>query len=189
MTVLLSIGGQDLSASNQSTFSRLDPVTGEVASVSARATLDDVKAAVQSANSAFKSWAKTGPSERRAILNKAADIMESKQDAFIQAMIAETGATGPWAGFNVMLAAGHIREAAALTSQMGGEVIPANKPGTFAMAVQKPKGVCLAISPWNAPIILGARSVATPIACGNSVIFKSSELCPLTHRLIVDCYY
>ncbi|WP_409419560.1 aldehyde dehydrogenase [Marinomonas sp. RS-M-Aa-14] len=188
MTVLLSIGGQDLSASNQSTFSRLDPVTGEVASVSARATLDDVKAAVQSANSAFKSWAKTGPSERRAILNKAADIMESKQDAFIQAMIAETGATGPWAGFNVMLAAGHIREAAALTSQMGGEVIPANKPGTFAMAVQKPKGVCLAISPWNAPIILGARSVATPIACGNSVIFKSSELCPLTHRLIVDCF-
>ena len=188
MTVLLSIGGQDLSASNQSTFSRLDPVTGEVASVSARATLDDVKAAVQSANDAFKGWSKTGPSERRALLNKAADIMETKQDAFIQAMIAETGATGPWAGFNVMLAAGHIREAAALTSQMGGEVIPANKPGTFAMAVQKPKGVCLAISPWNAPIILGARSVATPIACGNTVIFKSSELCPQTHRLIVDCF-
>jgi acyl-CoA reductase-like NAD-dependent aldehyde dehydrogenase len=103
-------------------------------------------------------------------------------------MIAETGCTGPWAGFNVMFAAGLIREAAAMTTQVGGEVIPSNKPGTLAMGVARPKGVCLGIAPWNAPVILGARAVAMPLACGNTVILKGSEACPKTHRLIVDCF-
>jgi acyl-CoA reductase-like NAD-dependent aldehyde dehydrogenase len=188
MTVLLSIGGKDLAASNHKEYTRLDPVTGLVASTTAAATIDDVNTATKAAETAFSAWAQSGPTERRNLLNKAADIMEAKQDKFIAAMIAETGATRPWAGFNVMLAAGHIREAAALTTQMGGEVIPSNKPGTLAMSVNKPKGVCLAIAPWNAPVILGARAIATPLACGNTVILKSSEFCPLTHRLIIDCF-
>ncbi|MBJ7536538.1 aldehyde dehydrogenase [Marinomonas transparens] len=188
MTVLLSIAGKDTPASNAKTYSRLDPVTREVASISAAASLEDVASVTKAADHAFANWSQVGPSERRALLNKAADIMESKADDFIGAMISETGATGGWAGFNVMLAAGHIREAAALTTQVGGEVIPANKPGTLAMAVNKPKGVCLAIAPWNAPVILGARAIATPLACGNTVILKSSEFCPLTHRLIIDCF-
>jgi len=188
MTVLLSIGGNDQASSDHKEYNRLDPVTGEIASTAAAATIDDVNTITNAANKAFPTWAQTGPTERRNLLNKAADIMEAKQDEFIAAMITETGATGPWAGFNVMLAAGHIREAAALTTQMGGEVIPSNKPGTLAMSVNKPKGVCLAIAPWNAPIILGARAIATPLACGNTVILKSSEFCPLTHRLIIDCF-
>ncbi|ETI62272.1 aldehyde dehydrogenase [Marinomonas profundimaris] len=188
MSVLLSIGGHDVKASNNKQYTRLDPVTGEVASVSAAATLDDVNTITKAAHKAFTSWAQVGPTERRTLLNKAADIMEAKQAEFTAAMITETGATGPWAGFNVMLAAGHIREAAALTTQIGGEVIPSNKPGTLAMSVNKPKGVCLAIAPWNAPIILGARAIATPLACGNTVILKSSEFCPLTHRLLIDCF-
>jgi acyl-CoA reductase-like NAD-dependent aldehyde dehydrogenase len=188
MTVLLSIGGHDQNASNHKNYSRIDPVTGEVASVSAAATLEDITSAAKAAQSAFPAWAQTGPAERRNLLNKAADVMEAKQQDFIAAMIAETGATGPWAGFNVMLAAGHIREAAALTTQIAGEVIPSNKPGTLAMSINKPKGVCLGIAPWNAPIILGARAIAAPLACGNTVILKSSEFCPLTHRLIIDCF-
>lgn len=188
MTVLMSIGGVDHTAKGEKTFERFDPVTGELASKAAAAAVSDVNIATEAAHKAFLSWSNVGPSERRALLNKAADIMESKSEQFIAAMISETGSTGPWAGFNVMLAAGHIREAAALTSHVGGEVIPANKPGTLAMGVNKPKGVCLAIAPWNAPVILGARAIAAPLACGNTVILKSSELCPLTHRLIVDCF-
>ncbi|AEF55342.1 aldehyde dehydrogenase [Marinomonas posidonica] len=187
-TVLLSIGGKDRAASHAKTYSRLDPVTRDVASVCAAASLEDVASVTKAADEAFVNWSTVGPSERRVLLNEAANIMEAKVDDFISAMIAETGATGPWAGFNVMLAAGHIREAAALTTQVGGEVIPANKPGTLAMSINKPKGVCLAIAPWNAPVILGARAIATPLACGNTVILKSSEFCPLTHRLIIDCF-
>lgn len=101
-------------------------------------------------------------------------------------MMAEIGATESWARFNVMLAASMLREAAALTTQVAGEVIPSDKPGCLAMAVREPAGVVLGIAPWNAPVILGVRAIATPLACGNAVVFKASELCPKTHGLIVE---
>jgi len=65
--------------------------------------------------------------------------------------------------------------------------MPSDRPGTLSLAVRKPVGVLLGIAPWNAPVILGVRSIAMPIACGNAVIMKASEACPMTHRLIVDC--
>ena len=188
MTVAFVVNNSDAEASDKGTFDRIDPVTGKVATTAAAAKAADAAAVARAAGAAFPGWAATGPGERRALLNKAADIMDSKADAFIAAMIAETGATGPWAGFNVMLAAGGIREAAAMTTQIGGEVIPSNKPGTLAMGVATPKGVCLGIAPWNAPVILGTRALAMPLACGNTVILKGSEACPRTHRMIVDCF-
>ncbi len=184
MDIKLLINGEYVNAAKGATFERINPVSNEVATVAQSASSDDVIAAVNSAQSAFESWSKTGPTERRMLLLKAADIMESKTDDFIEAMINETGSTGPWAGFNVMLAAGMIREAAAITTQVGGEIIPSNKPGTLAMGVNKPKGVCVGIAPWNAPVILGTRAVATAIACGNTMILKASEQCPQTHLLI-----
>ena len=57
-------------------------------------------------------------------------------------------------------------------------------PGNLAMAIRQPAGVVVGIAPWNAPVILGVRSVAVPLACGNTVVLKASEVCPATHRLI-----
>ncbi|UHS59242.1 aldehyde dehydrogenase [Agrobacterium vaccinii] len=188
MIVALLIDGKDQKAEGGRTFDRLDPVTGTMAAQAAAASTADAERAVASAAKAFETWSKTGPNHRRALLMKAADVMDSKVASFVEAMISETGATGLWAGFNVKLAAGVIREAAAMVTQLGGEVIPADKPNTLAMGVLKPKGVCLAIAPWNAPVILGTRAVAMAIACGNTVVLKSSELCPATHRLIGDCF-
>ena len=99
-------------------------------------------------------------------------------------MGAETGATAMWAGFNCMLAAGMIREAAAMTTQISGEIIPSNVPGSLAMGYRQPVGVVAGIAPWNAPVILGVRAIAMPLACGNTVVLKASEMCPGTHRLI-----
>jgi benzaldehyde dehydrogenase (NAD) len=101
-------------------------------------------------------------------------------------MMNEVGATAGWAMFNLGLAASMMREAAALTTQIGGETIPSDKPGCLAMAVRQPVGVILGIAPWNAPIILGVRAISTALACGNAVILKASELCPKTHSLIIE---
>ena len=188
MTVEFLIDGKAVSATGNRSFTRHDPVTGEVASVAAAASVADALGAVDAAAAAFPGWAASAPAERRKLLNKAADIMDAKAPDFIAAAVAETGATGPWIGFNVMLAANIIREAAALVTQIGGEIIPSNKPGTLAMAVMKPRGVCLGIAPWNAPVILGTRAIAMAVACGNTVVFKSSEMCPATHRLIGQCF-
>ncbi|ANL32074.1 salicylaldehyde dehydrogenase protein (plasmid) [Rhizobium phaseoli] len=184
MNISLLINGADRAAADGRTYDRLDPFTEKLASRAAAASLEDVAAAVDAASTAFATWSKTGPSQRRAILVKAADIMDAKVGEFTRLMIEETGATAPWAGFNVMLAANILREAGAMTTQISGEIIPSDKPGALAMGVRQAAGVCLAIAPWNAPVILATRAIAMPIACGNSVILKASEQCPGTHRLI-----
>ena len=184
MDIGLLIDGDKRDASGSASFERMDPFTGRLATRAAAASVADANAAVEAAAAAFPAWSKTGPGERRALLSKAADVMASKVGEFTRLMMEETGATGPWAGFNVMLAANMLREAAAMTTQISGEIIPSDKPGTLAMAIRQPAGVCLGIAPWNAPVILGTRAIAMPIACGNTVVLKASEMCPGTHRLI-----
>ena len=188
MDIGFLIDGEARNAAGGATYDRMDPFTGKLATRAPAASAADATAAVDAAALAFKTWSKTGPGERRAILMKAADIMDGKVGEFIQLMLEETGATAPWAGFNVMLAANMLREAGAMTTQIAGEVIPSNNPGTvLAMGIRQPAGVCLGIAPWNAPVILGTRAIAMPLACGNTVVLKASESCPGVHRLIAQC--
>jgi len=175
-------------SSTQAVFERLDPVTGAVATTSVAMTPDQARAAVDAAQAALPAWSALGPNARRALLSKAAEALEARADDFVAAMMGEIGATEGWARFNLMLAASMIREAASLTTQINGEVIPSDKPGCLAMSVREPVGVILGIAPWNAPIILGVRAVATPLACGNTVVLKASESCPRTHGLIAEAF-
>ena len=71
-----------------------------------------------------------------------------------------------------------------MTTQITGEIIPSDVPDNLAMAIRQPIGVCVGIAPWNAPVILGVRAIAMPLACGNTVVFKASESVPAVHRLI-----
>ncbi len=128
------INGLAVSAEKGATFERRNPLDGSIATRAPAASEADAVAAVEAAAEAFKTWSQTGPGERRRLLLKAADALEAKTPKFVEAVPAETGATGMWAGFNVMLAAGMIREAASLTTQIAGEVIPSDVPGSLAMA-------------------------------------------------------
>ncbi|MDF3837774.1 aldehyde dehydrogenase [Cupriavidus basilensis] len=184
--ISMLIGGEQCQASNGATFERRNPLDGQVATRAPAGTPADARAAVDAAAAAFDAWSATGPSERRALLSRAADALEARQAAFAAAMAAETGASAIWAGFNVHLAAGGLREAAALVTQISGEVIPSDVPGSLAMGIRQPAGVVLGIAPWNAPVILAVRAIALPLACGNTVVLKGSELCPATHGLIIE---
>lgn len=182
--VQLLIHGQSVDASNQATFERISPIDGSVATKAAAATLEDVDRAIDSAQQAFKVWSKLSPTERRLRLLKAADLMDQKTEQFIETGMQETGSTATWYGFNVHLAANMLREAAAMTTQIDGSLIPSDVPGNLAMGVRVPCGVIVGIAPWNAPVILATRALAMPLACGNTVVLKASEACPATHRLI-----
>lgn len=178
------IGGAFRAAAAGATFDRMDPFSGELASRAAAGRTADVEAAIEAADRAFATWSTTGPTARRAVLSKAADLLEARTEELVALGIAETGATGPWLGFNVMFAAKILREAAAATTHIKGEVIPSDKPGTLAMAMREPVGVLVGMAPWNAPVILGVRAVAMPLACGNTVVLKASEMCPRLHAAI-----
>jgi benzaldehyde dehydrogenase (NAD) len=184
--IRMLIGGARRAAATGAVFERRNPLDGSVATRAPAATPADAVAAVDAAAAAFPAWSALGPGARRALLTKAAHALEARADAFAQAMAAETGASAGWAGFNAHLAAGMLVEAAALTTQINGQVIPSDVPGSLAMALRLPAGVVLGIAPWNAPVILGVRAIATPLACGNTVVLKGSELCPATQGLIAD---
>ncbi len=169
-------------------FQRINPLTGAIASTARSMQPSEMPAVAARAQAAFPDWAAAGPNVRRAALNRAASALEARADAFVEAMMSEIGATKGWALFNLQLAASMVREAASITTQIAGEVIPSDKPGCLAMALKQPVGVVLGIAPWNAPIILGVRAISVALACGNSVILKGSELCPRTHELIVEAF-
>ncbi|QFS38961.1 aldehyde dehydrogenase [Burkholderia cepacia] len=184
--VTMLINGERAMARDGATFERRNPLDDTVASTAPAATVADAQAAVHAAAAAFPAWSAMGPGERRALLNRAADALEEKGDAFALAMATETGASRLWADFNVKLAADGLREAAAMITQISGEVIPSDVPGSLALGVRQAAGVVLGIAPWNAPVILGVRAVALPLACGNTVVLKGSETCPATHGLIIE---
>ncbi|MCX2725073.1 aldehyde dehydrogenase [Roseibium salinum] len=182
----LYIGGKHVPAEDGRTFLRENPVTGETVTRAAAASINDAQKAVDAAAQAFPAWSETSPGARRKALLDAAESLRASADDIVQAMKDEIGATEGWGRFNVMLAADMLVEAASLTTQIKGEIIPSNRPGTTAFAIRQPAGVVLAMAPWNAPVILGVRSIATPLACGNTVVMKTSELCPRTHALVVE---
>jgi acyl-CoA reductase-like NAD-dependent aldehyde dehydrogenase len=182
--VTLLIDGKSIPAQSGRTYERIDPVKRTVAARAAAASGADVNAAVEAASRAFETWSATGPGQRRDLLLHAAECLLRHQDEIVAATIRETGATSSWAAFNVIAAAGFLREAASMTTQIAGEIIPSDVADSLALAVRQPIGVCAGIAPWNAPVILGVRAIAMPIACGNTVVFKASEACPTVHRFI-----
>src|SRR5690606_11167749 len=91
-------------------FERIDPVLGGVATRAAAASVTDAVHAANVAARAFPAWSATSPVERRACLDRAADLLLDRIPDFTDAMIAETGGTRGWAEFNCRLAASILRE-------------------------------------------------------------------------------
>lgn len=126
------------------------------------ATVTQAHATCDAAASTLTRWSTMGPNARRDVLMKVAVVLESRTDLFVTARTGETGSTEGWARFKLMLAVGMVREAAALTTQVTGEIIPSDKPGCIATAVREPAEVVLGIAPPSAPIILGVRAIVVP---------------------------
>ena len=182
----LLIGGRWTGAAGGGTFEKTFPFTGEPVGMAAAAKREDARAAVEAAHAAFGEWSRSAPAMRREILLKAADILQSRAEDIAHTVTEETGGTFGWGMFNVQLASGMLREAGAQAYGLIGEVIPSDVPGKLAMGVRAPAGVVVAIAPWNAPVILSTRAVATPLAYANTVVLKASEECPRTHAAVVN---
>ncbi|MGH3001715.1 MAG: aldehyde dehydrogenase family protein [Gaiellaceae bacterium] len=177
------IGGEWVDASGGATFDDLDPFTGDVVARVPAGTREDARRAVEAAAAAFPAWSQTPPAERQRILLKAADILEARAEDVASWLIRETGSAFGFSMFQLHFVPGLFRQAAALAYAPMGEVIPSDT-GTFSMGLRRPVGVVGAIAPWNAALILSARSIAGPLALGNTVVLKPSELSPYAGGLL-----
>jgi acyl-CoA reductase-like NAD-dependent aldehyde dehydrogenase len=185
ITRQLLIDGKDSPAASGRTAEDLNPYTGELYATVAAAGPEDVARAVAAADAAFPEWAAVSPFARRTVFLRAADLLDTKGDQVAEVIADEAGGTRPWAYFNVALAANMLREAAAAVTAPRGEVLSAQEEGALGMAVREPMGVVAAFAPWNAPVILGVRAVAAPLAAGNTVVVKPSEDAPIACGLLV----
>ena len=177
------IGGEWVDAEAGDVFDDLDPFTGDVVARVAAGGREDARRAVESAAEAFPTWSQTPPAQRQGVLLKAADVLESRRDEVVSWLARETGCTFGFGMFQMGFVPGLFRQAAALAYAPIGQVIPSDH-GVFSMSVRRPAGVVGAIAPWNAALILSARSIAAPLALGNTVVLKPSELSPYVGGLL-----
>jgi acyl-CoA reductase-like NAD-dependent aldehyde dehydrogenase len=187
VTQRLLIGGEWSDATAGKTFEVRNPYNGEVASIAAAASRADAGRAVDAASAAFHDWSETPLPRRRVILERAADLMAERQSELAQVVADETGGTFGWGMFNVGLATGMLREAGLHAAAVHDQQIHSHISGKRMRAIRQPAGVVVGIAPWNAPVILGTRAIAAPLAYGNTVVMKASELSPRTHGLIIEC--
>ena len=179
----LHIGGEWVEASGGKTFEDNDPFTGEVVASVPAGTREDARRAIEAAAAAFPAWSQTPPAARQQIFLKAADILEARSEEIASWLTRETGSTFGFAMFQLHFVPGLFRQAAALPYMPMGEVIPSDT-GAFAMGLRRPAGVVGAISPWNAALILSARAIAAPLALGNTLVLKPSDLSPYVGGLV-----
>jgi len=179
------VGGKWVDAGTKATFDDYNPYTGEVYAKVPAAKRADAKRAIEAAAAAFPEWAESPPGMRRKLFLKAADIFEKRQADLVAALNEETGSTIGIAMFQMFFVPGLLREAAAQAYNVTGEVIPADYPGAFFMALRQPAGVVSGFGPFNVPYILCMRAVALPIAYGNTAVLKPSEEAPVTGGILL----
>jgi acyl-CoA reductase-like NAD-dependent aldehyde dehydrogenase len=177
------IGGEWTDAADGATFEDRDPFTGETVAVVAAGGADDARRAVEAASAAFESWSAAPPAARQAVFLKAADLLEARHDEVVSLLARETGCGFGFGMFQLHFVPGLLRQAAALAYAPIGTVIPSDT-GAFSMGLRRPVGVVGALAPWNAALILSARSIAAPLALGNTVVLKPSEWSPVVGGLL-----
>ncbi|MET0872333.1 MAG: aldehyde dehydrogenase [Paeniglutamicibacter terrestris] len=187
LKISLRINGEAVEPAAGRYFEKTRRLTGELVATVAAAGADDARLAVDAAHAAAQQWADTAPAQRRKILEKASELITERSHDIAVTMGLEMGAAAAWCHFNAILAANMLKEAAAQVYSSVGQVIPSDVPGLTAMAVREPVGVVVGIAPWNAPMILGVRAIAMPLALGNTVVLKASEETPATHAAIIEC--
>jgi benzaldehyde dehydrogenase (NAD) len=162
-----------------------EKATGELLATVGLADATDVAEAAERAALAQPEWAATSFEERAAVLRRAAALLEERAQSVIDWLVRETGEIRARATHETRISVGEIREAAALAGQPFGELLPTTERGRMSFAQRVPIGVVGAITPWNAPVILGIRVIAPALALGNAVVIKPDAQTPITGGLLL----
>lgn len=147
------------------------PATGEALAGLRMGTVGDMDAACNEAAEAQGGWFVLPWEERAAVFRRAADMLETNSDVYMDWLLRETGSVGAKAGFEISIVVKALREAMAMPSQPPGLVLPSDA-GKLSFCRRMPLGVVGVISPFNFPMYLSMRAIAPALAVGNAVVLK-----------------
>ncbi|MCC7334998.1 MAG: betaine-aldehyde dehydrogenase [Pirellulaceae bacterium] len=139
----------------------------------------EVNAAVESAIAAQKSWRAMTGTQRGRILHRAADLLRQRNDELAMLEVYDTGKPISEAGsVDVQSGADALEYFAGIAPTIKGEHYRLGK--NYAYTIREPLGVVAGIGAWNYPLQIACWKAAPALAAGNAMIFKPSELTPLT---------
>jgi betaine-aldehyde dehydrogenase len=181
------IGGRFVATSHGETFANTDPATGELNSVVEIALAAEIDAALQSAKEGLARWSGMSGAERGRVLNKAARILRDRNRELAELEVRDTGKPIQEAEVvDVVSGADCIEYFAGVAATLHGEQIALNN--AFVYTRREPIGICVGIGSWNYPIQIACWKSAPALACGNAMIFKTSEMTPTTSVKLAEIY-
>lgn len=182
------IGGDQIAPPRVGTYERRDVLTGAVVTAAAACGVGEAEDAANAAARAFPAWSSLPAAERARLLRAVATLLTSRVEALSASAAREVGAAPEWVQFNIEIACAMLEQAASLSDAIGERSVDGGPEGTSYSLRRIPAGVVLGIAPWNAAITLAVRAVAAPLALGNTVVLKGSELCPKTHEIVAQTF-
>ncbi|ASU23784.1 betaine-aldehyde dehydrogenase [Vibrio qinghaiensis] len=185
---LLYIGGRYVQASSANTFDTINPANGEVLARVQHASKEDVDRAVQSSVEGQRIWAAMSPMERSRILRRAVDLLRERNDQLAELETLDTGkALSETLTVDIVTGADVLEYYAGLIPAIEGEQIPL-RDSSFVYTRREPLGVVAGIGAWNYPIQIALWKSAPALAAGNAMIFKPSEVTPLSVFKLAEIY-
>jgi acyl-CoA reductase-like NAD-dependent aldehyde dehydrogenase len=182
------IGGQWLASAGGKSLATLNPATSQTLAEVALADASDVDRAVKAARQAFDTgpWPRMDPLERSRYLWKLAEGVRSRGEDLAMTDTLNMGKpirdSRAW---DVPVAAELLESYAGLTDKIRGNCW-GHLPDNVTMAFREPVGVVGSISPWNFPLVNAIVKIAPALACGNCIIFKPSEVAPLSALMLAE---
>jgi betaine-aldehyde dehydrogenase len=187
-TQRLYIGGGYVDATGGERFDTLDPATGETLASVQQASAADVERAVQAAQAGQREWAALTAMQRSRILRRAVELLRERNDELAALETRDTGKPiAETLAVDIVTGADVIEYYAGLAGAIEGQQIPL-RPSSFVYTRREPLGVCAGIGAWNYPIQIACWKSAPALAAGNAMIFKPSEVTPLSASKLAEIY-
>ncbi|MEB3753925.1 betaine-aldehyde dehydrogenase [Acinetobacter sp. MD2(2019)] len=184
----LYIHGKYVQATSGQSFESINPATGEVIATVQQASKADIEAAVASAVEGQKVWAAKTAMERSRILRRAVDILRERNDELAHLETLDTGkAYSETSTVDIVTGADVLEYYAGLATAIQGEQVPLRE-SSFFYTRREPLGVVAGIGAWNYPIQIALWKSAPALAAGNAMIFKPSEVTPLSVFKLAEIY-
>ncbi|MBF7692574.1 betaine-aldehyde dehydrogenase [Acinetobacter pollinis] len=184
----LYIHGEYVNSTQEKTFETINPATGEVIAHIHSASQEDIEKAVQSAQKGQKNWAAMTAVERSRILRRAVDLLRERNDELAKLETLDTGkAYSETSTVDIVTGTDVLEYYAGLATAIQGEQVPL-RDSSFFYTRREPLGVVAGIGAWNYPIQIALWKSAPALAAGNAMIFKPSEVTPLTAFKLAEIY-
>ncbi|MDN7737307.1 MULTISPECIES: betaine-aldehyde dehydrogenase [Burkholderia] len=184
----LYIGGAYVDATSGISFDSLDPATGEHLATIQQAGEADVQRAVESAREGQRVWAAMTAMQRSRILRRAVELLRERNDELAELEMRDTGKPiAETLAVDIVTGADVIEYYAGLATAIEGLQIPLREE-SFVYTRREPLGVCAGIGAWNYPIQIACWKTAPALAAGNAMIFKPSEVTPLSALKLAEIY-